>query len=355
MESAEKNKWFYWTLAGGAAFLVFLYYARNAIAPFAIAYAFAYLLDPLVDKIESKNFPRTLAIVLLLAGLFGFLFVLGIVLIPLLQLQVHQLVDNLPNYIGVVKEWIKPLLDQISGLNAARVQQFMEEGMQKFGQLPMKIIQSASTFVWKSISGLLNVLLALFNLIVIPVVMFYLLRDFDEINRRAAELIPPRYREKTLDALREIDQVMSKFVRGQLMVATLMALLYSAGLYLSGTPLSLFIGAAAGYANLVPYLGLVVGFIPAVVLSFLQHQEIMPLVGVALTFGVVQSLEGMVITPKIVGDEIGLHPVIIMLAVLVGAEFFGILGIVLAVPATAALNVLFARGLAAYKKSKMYR
>ncbi len=354
MESAEKNRWFYWTLAGGAALLVFLYYARNAIAPFAVAYALAYLLDPLVDKIESKKFPRTPAILLLLAGLFGFLFVLGIVLIPLLQLQVHQLVDNLPNYIGVVKEWIKPLLDQIAGLNAARIQQFMEEGLQKFGQLPMKVVQSASTFVWKSISGLLNVLLALFNLIVIPVVMFYLLRDFDEINRRAAELIPPRYREKALDVLREIDQVMSKFVRGQMMVATLMALLYSSGLYLSGTPLSLFIGAAAGYANLVPYLGLVVGFIPAVLLTFLQHQELMPLVGVVVTFAAVQSLEGMVITPKIVGDEIGLHPVIIMLAVLVGAEFFGILGIVLAVPATAALNVLFARGLAAYKKSKMY-
>ena len=342
-------------VAGLSVFLVLVYLARDVLAPFAIAYSLAYLFDPLVDKIESRKFSRTFSIIVLLIGFFGLIFFASILLIPLLQLQVHQLVDNLPGYIGKMQGWIKPLLDQISGLNVARLQQLINEGMEKFGQLPMKIVSSTSKFIWSSISGLLNIFMVIFNLIIIPVVMFYLLRDFDSINTKILNLIPPKYRKKALELVADIDQVISKFVRGQLMVATLMAGLYIVGLYLSGTPLSLFIGIAAGYANLVPYLGLVIGFIPALILTFLQHPEWSHLLGVLVTFGAVQTLEGMVITPRVVGEEIGLHPVVVILAVMIGAKFFGILGIVIAVPATAVLNILFIRGFKVYQESSFYK
>ena len=138
------------------------------------------------------------------------------------------------------------------------------------------------------------------------------------------------------------------------MVATLMAGLYSAGLFACGTPMSLFIGILAGYANLVPYLGLVFGFVPAAVLTYLHFHEWGPVLGVVAVFGVVQMLEGMVITPRVVGDQVGLHPVVIMLAVLVGAELFGLLGVFLAVPVAAVLNVLMRRGVGWYKKSPAY-
>jgi predicted PurR-regulated permease PerM len=118
--------------------------------------------------------------------------------------------------------------------------------------------------------------------------------------------------------------------------------------------MSLFIGILAGYANLVPYLGLVFGFVPAAVLTFLHFQEMGPVLGVVAVFGVVQMLEGMVITPRVVGDQVGLHPVAIMLAVLVGAELFGLLGVFLAVPVAAVINVLMRRGIGWYKKSPAY-
>ena len=184
--------------------------------------------------------------------------------------------------------------------------------------------------------------------------MFYLLRDFDHIVARLGRLIPPRFYSKTTEVVKEIDDVLSQFVRGQLMVATLMAILYSIGLYLCGTPLSLLIGIMAGYANLVPYLGVVVGFLPAVILTFLQTQDWVPLLGVVAVFGVVQAIEGFLITPRVVGDKVGLHPVIIMLAVLIGAELFGILGILLAVPVAAILNVLMRRGVEVYRESSAY-
>jgi predicted PurR-regulated permease PerM len=157
-----------------------------------------------------------------------------------------------------------------------------------------------------------------------------------------------------LEVFREVDGVLSEFVRGQLMVAFFMAVLYSVGLYFCGTPLGLFIGALAGLANMVPYLGLIFGLLPAVALTFLHYQQAVPLLWVLAVFGVAHGLESMFITPRVMGDRIGLHPVIIMLAVLMGAEFFGLSGILLAVPLTAVLNVLLRRGLIAYKKSSLY-
>ncbi|SVD62284.1 uncharacterized protein METZ01_LOCUS415138 [marine metagenome] len=151
-----------------------------------------------------------------------------------------------------------------------------------------------------------------------------------------------------------MDEVLAGFVRGQLMVSLIMAGLYSVGLFSCGTPMSLFIGLMAGLANLVPYLGLVLGFLPAAVLTFMQTQDWMLLLGVAGVFSVVQVLESTIITPRVVGDKIGLHPVAIMLAVLLGAEFFGLVGIITAVPAVAALNVLFNHGLKQYKSSSFY-
>jgi predicted PurR-regulated permease PerM len=239
-------------------------------------------------------------------------------------------------------------------LEPAKIQQAVNEGMKIMGELPVQLLKNLTEFLWSSLSSLFNAILVAVNLFIIPVAMFYLLRDFDHINEKIANMIPPRIRDQFVDIFKEIDRVLSRFVRGQLMVATLMAGLYSVGLFACGTPMSLFVGILAGYANLVPYLGLVFGFVPAAVLTFLQYQEWGPVLGVAAVFGVVQMLESMVITPRVVGDQVGLHPVVIMLAVLVGAELFGFLGVLIAVPVAAVINVLMRRGIGWYKNSPVY-
>jgi predicted PurR-regulated permease PerM len=354
MESAERKTNPYAVAVGVCAALFMLYLARRVLLPFAIAFTLAYLMDPLVDRLEKLKVSRTLAVILLLLGFFSLALSAGFILVPILQFQVHHLVENLPDYIGALQSWIKPFLDKVMGLDAQHIQQILNAGMRKFGELPLKLVSDVSALVWGSVSGLFNVVLLIFNVVIIPVAGFYLLRDYDRITVKIDGLIPPRHRRKVEGLVREIDGVLANFVRGQLMVAFLMASLYGIGLYLCGTPLSLLIGLVAGIANLVPYLGLVLGLVPAALLTFLQYRDVAHLLAVVGVFAVAQALEGMVITPRIVGDKIGLHPVAIMLSVLLGAEFFGFLGVLLAVPSSAVLNVLLARGLTRYKNSAFY-
>ncbi|MDH5761954.1 MAG: AI-2E family transporter [Nitrospinota bacterium] len=353
MEAKDKKLLTTFLIALAVA-LVFLYLVRRVMTPFFIAFALAYLLDPLVDKLEKWKLSRTPAVILLLA-LF-FLVTLGgtMILVPLFRVQMEHLAHNLPNYLQTLQDWGRPLIENIAWLEPGKIQAVAQEELKKMGELPVKLLGNVTEFLWSSLSGLFNAILVAVNLFIIPVAMFYLLRDFDTINTKVANMVPPRLRERFVDTFKEIDRVLSRFVRGQLMVATLMAGLYSAGLFACGTPMSLLIGILAGYANLVPYLGLVFGFVPAAVLTYLHFQEFSPILGVIAVFGIVQALEGMVITPRVVGDQVGLHPVAIMLAVLVGAELFGLLGVFLAVPVAAVINVLMRRGVGWYKKSPAY-
>ncbi len=355
MSNANGNKKLIYTLLiASVAALIFLYLTRRVVTPFIIAFALAYMMDPLVDRLESFKLSRTFAVILLLFS-FSIVTLLGvIILLPLFKIQIENLAQNLPDYMSILQGWFHPLLESLSGWDEGKMKELLNVTKDKVGALPLELIGSVTGFFWSSLTSLVNLIFLAINVFIIPVAMFYLLRDFDEIMAKIADLFPPRWRQQTVDVFRDIDRVLSKFVRGQLMVATFMAVLYSVGLYFCGTPMSLFLGILAGYANLVPYLGLVFGLIPALLLTFLQFQEIDPLLGVIAVFAVVQVLEGMVITPRVVGDQIGLHPVIIMLAVLVGAELFGVMGVVLAVPIAAILNVLMARGLLWYKKSAAY-
>ncbi|MFQ5672463.1 MAG: AI-2E family transporter [Nitrospinales bacterium] len=332
-----------------------IYVTRRVLTPFFIAFALAYLLDPLVDRLENCKIPRTAGIILLMALFFLLVFLGGVLLAPVMQAQVEKLTENVPLYVHTVQQWIAPLIEKLSAIDPAKTREILNQGMQKFGELPFKIMTATTTFLWNSLSGLVNVIFMAVNLVIIPVAMFYLLRDFDAIKDNLFTLIPPRFKEKTLDVLEEINRVLARFIRGQLMVATLMAGLYSAGLQLAGAPMSLFIGIVAGYANLVPYLGVLLGLIPASLLTYLHYQEGLPVLMVVGVFAVVQALEGMVISPRLVGGQVGLHPVALMIALLIGAEFFGLLGILLAVPVAAVLNVLAKRGLIQYKTSAFYK
>ncbi len=351
----ENNKnLFFISFAVMVGVCVVLYFSRRVVAPFFIAFALAYLLDPLVDRLASFKFSRTLSVLLLMLVFFFLALGCIIILIPIFSLQAENLAKNIPTYVGVFQQWMRPILDLISGLDSARVEEFLNEGLSRFGELPMKALQFSSKFIWGSISNLFNIILMLANLVIIPVVMFYLLRDFDSINNKLLALVPPRFQGKIKDVVLDIDQILSRFVRGQLMVAGLMGVMYSAGLFLCDTPMSLSLGMMAGLVNIVPYLGLILGLVPSILLTYIHSQEWLPVVGVVGVFAFAQAIEGMVITPRVVGDNIGLHPVAVILAVLLGGELFGLAGMILGVPGVAVLNVLLARGIVQYKMSALY-
>jgi len=333
---------------------VVLYFSRRVAAPFFIAFALAYLLDPLVDRLVTFKISRTLSVLVLMLAFF--LLALGsvILLVPILSMQAESLAKSIPTYVGAFQEWLRPVLDLIRGLDSAKIEEFLNEGLSRFGELPMKALQFSGKVIWGSISNLFNIILMLANLVIIPVVMFYLLRDFDSINEKLFRLIPPRFQAKTKDIVLEIDQVLSRFVRGQLVVAGLMGVMYSAGLFLCDTPMSLSLGMMAGLVNLVPYLGLILGLVPSAIMTYIHTQEWLPVLGVAGVFAFVQAIEGFVITPRVVGENIGLHPVAVIFAVLLGGELFGITGMILGVPVVAVLNVLLSRGIVQYKASSLY-
>jgi len=352
MTRERNTQTIYFVVVGVLLAVIFFYFSRRVLTPFFIAFAFAYLLDPVTDRLESLKISRTFSVLVLMAGVFSLVTGIGLLIFPLLKLQAEHLVSNLPNYIAIMQEWMYPLLGVVG--EPEKIQGILNRELLKVGELPLKVISSITSILWSSVAGLFSFILLLANLVIIPVVMFYLLRDYDLINKKMLSFVPARSREQVLSLIKEIDEVLAGFVRGQLMVGLIMAGLYSIGLFFCGTPMSLFIGLLAGLASLVPYLGLVFGFVPAAILTFMQTQDWVLVFGVAGVFAVVQGLEGMIITPRIVGEKIGLHPVAIILAVLLGAEFFGLVGVIVSVPVAAALNVLFTHGLNEYKSSSFY-
>ena len=352
MTRERNTQTIYFVVVGALLAVIFFYFARRVLTPFFIAFALAYLLDPVTDRLESLKISRTFSVLVLMAGVFSLVTGIGLLIFPLLKLQAEHLVSNLPNYIAIMQEWMYPLLGVVG--EPEKIQGILNRELLKVGELPLKVISSITSILWGSVAGLFSFILLLANLVIIPVVMFYLLRDYDLINKKMLSFVPARSREQVLSLIKEIDGVLAGFVRGQLMVGLIMAGLYSIGLFFCGTPMSLFIGLLAGLASLVPYLGLVFGFVPAAILTFMQTQDWVLVFGVAGVFAVVQGLEGMIITPRIVGEKIGLHPVAIILAVLLGAEFFGLVGVIVSVPVAAALNVLFTHGLNEYKSSSFY-
>lgn len=354
MEKEKSRNVFWIAVVVTLLVLGFLYLSRRVVLPFFVAFALAYLFDPLVDRMEKWKLSRTLSVVLLLLAFFLMSLGAGLLVFPMFRVQAENLTQNFPHYLEVVQNWLRPLLEKVVGMDQAKVQEILNQGLATFGEIPLKVVTGVTAFLWDSLSSLFNLILMAANLVIIPVVMFYLLRDFDTINDKILDLIPPRLRDRTVATVKEIDRVLAGFVRGQLMVALMMGVLYCIGLYFCGTPMSLFIGLMAGLANLIPYLGLVLGFVPAALLTYLHTPEWLPILGVAAVFGLVQALEGMVFTPRVVGDTIGLHPVAVILAVLLGGEFFGMLGIILGVPAVAVLNVLVKRSIVNYKKSPFF-
>ena len=352
MTRERNTQTIYFVVAGALLVVIFFYFSRRVLTPFFIAFALAYLLDPVTDRLESFKISRTFSVLVLMAGVCSLVTGIGLLIFPLLKLQAEHLVSNLPDYIAIMQEWMYPLLGVVG--EPEKIQGILNRELLKVGELPLKVISSITSILWGSVAGLFSFILLLANLVIIPVVMFYLLRDYDLINKKMLSFVPARSREQVLSLIKEIDGVLAGFVRGQLMVGLIMAGLYSIGLFFCGTPMSLFIGLLAGLASLVPYLGLVFGFVPAAILTFMQTQDWVLVFGVAGVFAVVQGLEGMIITPRIVGEKIGLHPVAIILAVLLGAEFFGLVGVIVSVPVAAALNVLFTHGLNEYKSSSFY-
>ncbi|MGH7475175.1 MAG: AI-2E family transporter [Longimicrobiales bacterium] len=334
------------------------------LAPFILALVLAYIFNPAVRWLERHRVPRSPAVLLLaLPGIV--LLVIAITLgAPALGEQVERMARQAPSAIAQAAAWLdrarlrvlnldlplvpeQALRDWIATYDAARVEQLL---------LDQK--DAIARRAWAGILGVgrgLGTVLAILGYVVLtPILAFYLLRDYETILARLRAMLPARTRAGAVDFFHEYDRLLSHFLRGQLLAATVVGILTWLGLWVLRFPYSGVVGAVAGVFNLVPYLGLIVSLIPAVLIALLSGSILASLGKVAIVFAVVQVLDGSVIGPRIVGGSVGLHPVWVMLAIAVGSFFFGFIGLLLAVPGAVLIKLLLRSALARYEHSSFY-
>jgi predicted PurR-regulated permease PerM len=322
------------------------------LTPFVVALALAYLWDPAVDRLERAGLSRTLGVCLVFLLWSLLLLVLLLVLVPLLGRQMHVVAAKVP----LAVEWFR----------TEPLPWLQREFRIEEGDIPLDRIREALIENWRSAGGLAQGLLVsatssslaligwFANLVLIPVVSFYLLRDWDLMVRWIAETLPRPWQPTAYSLARECDEVVGAFLRGQLLVMLALGVCYTVGLMLVGLDLALLIGIASGLASIVPYLGLLLGIVAASVAALLQFGDWVPLVWVAIVFTLSQMLEGMYLTPKLVGDRIGLHPVAVIFAVMAGGQLFGFTGVLLALPVSAVIMVLLRHLHGRYRGSRLY-
>ncbi len=345
------QRWWWLAIALIASVLVWL--LSPVLMPFAVAGLLAYLGSPLVGRLASMRMPRTLATVLVLSLMLLVLIALPLLAFPMLERQIALLLRNWPNYLAWVQDTLAPWLlerfdvDVRQAFNLEAVREALMQHWQLAGGMAARVL-SAVTQSW------LAVLAWLVNLVLIPVITFYLLRDWEVLLQRISALLP-RYVEPTVSGLaRECDEMLASFLRGQLWVMISLAIVYAAGLWLAGLDLALLIGIVAGAVSFVPYLGVIVGFAAAAIAGLVQFGDVSILLAVGAVFIVGQLLESLALTPLLVGDRIGLHPVAVIFAVLAGGQLFGALGVLLALPVAAVIVVLLRYAHRVYLASHLY-
>ncbi|MCO7222901.1 AI-2E family transporter [Pleionea sp. CnH1-48] len=342
-----------WWWLGAIVLLGWLVVALSPIlSPFLLGAILAYLGDPVADWLETKKIPRTWAVVIVftLFSLVGLLLLL--MMIPLLKQQA----DLFSSKSAVVSGWFetqaKPWL--VSTFDLPQGQLDFESLHDAFGEQ----IGGASGIVASLFKSLTSSGMALFgwlgNLVLVPVVTFYLLRDWDDLVARIRSLLPRHMEPVVVQLGDECDTVLSAFVRGQLMVMMALGLIYSIGLWMVGLDVALLAGFIAGLASIVPYLGFIIGILFASIAALIQFGDASILLFVAIVFIVGQMLEGMVLTPLLVGDKIGLHPVAVIFAILAGGQLFGFTGVLLALPVAAVIMVLLRHAHDKYLGSVLY-
>ena len=329
-----------------------LYLLSPILTPFVLSALLAYLGDPLADRLEARGLNRTLAVALVFSILFLLLMVLLLLLIPRIEAQISQLLQKLPDYFAWLRGTALPYLQSIlpgdsQGLDLDLLQETLRKHWRDAGGL--------AAGLWTSVSGSGIALLGLIaNIVLVPVLTFYLLRDWDRLIAGVQALLPRRSEPTVSRLASEADEVLGAFLRGQLMVMFSLGIIYTTGLWLVGLELALLIGMFAGLVSFVPYLGLIVGIFIAGLASILQSQGVADLPWVVLVFVVGQLLEGSVLTPRLVGERIGLHPVAVIFAIMAGGQLFGFFGILLALPVAAVSMVLVRYLVQSYRSSALY-
>jgi len=342
-----------WWLAGFAIAGLILHMLSAILLPFVAGMAVAYFLDPVADRLEAKGLSRALATTVITLAFFAGVAGVIAILLPLLQHQIVGLVKLAPEVFAHFRAWVEPYLAELQLHLPATDSQEVRDAASKYGS---KVLQWATNLIGSVWSGGLAFLNLLSLALITPIVSFYLLREWDQIIAWVDSYLPRDAAPEIRAQAKRIDETMAGFIRGQASVCLTLAALYGIGLTIVGLNSGLLVGIAAGFVSFIPYFGAASGFIVGMAIAFFQFglEGWGHLAAVAGVFLLGQTLESYVLTPRLVGDKVGLHPLWIIFALMAGGALFGFTGVLLAVPAAAVIGVLVRYALGRYKRSALY-
>lgn len=351
MIPADTRRWQMVALVALFGYLLWL--LAPVLTPFVIAALLAWLGDPLVDRIERAGRSRTIGVLLVFTLMLLMIALILILLIPMLEREIGRLFTSLPAYRDWFMQKVVPWIEQKTRIEVrdyidpAYLIEMIKQYWQEAGGVAANVLGTVSR------SGF-AVLAWLANIVLVPIVTFYFLRDWDLMVEQVRRLLPRDVEPTVVKLARESDAVLGGFLRGQLSVMVALGTIYAVGLWLVGIDLAFLIGLVAGLISFVPYLGTFVGMAMAVIAALVQHGDWLHVALVLTVFGAGQMLEGYVLTPKLVGDRIGLPPVAVIFAVMAGGQLFGFLGVLLALPVAAVTMVLLRYLHERYTASELY-
>lgn len=346
----QNYKWLFWTI------LFFMlcgltYLLRSVLLPFAAGIILGYLFDPWASYLEKKGINRTFATLLVLIAAILIFIPIVAILLNIIDVQLNRFLQVLPDYIAALSKKIEPVIIDLQD----RLPNF---DMEKFRSSIHASLSDNLKIIGVMLRKILTKSFALFNLLslilITPVVTFYMLRDWDRFVAMVDSLLPRKSKKSIRKQAKEIDKTLAGFIRGQISVCLLLGTYYGLGLYLIGLDLGVVIGLLAGILSFIPYVGSITGFVLSILMATAQFNDILPIILVIAVFVSGQFIEGNFLTPKLVGKNIGLHPVWVMFALLSGGVLLGFLGLLIAVPTAAVIGVLIRHAIDNYKHSNLY-
>lgn len=346
-----------WGIGVFAVFLIAAWKLENLATLLLLSFLCAYVLNPLVSRLERLRFlNRAAAVVITLIGFSACFLALLFVVLPEVIHEFRQFLGGLPQYLTRLETVAVPWVEEQLGIT---VPLSISEAVDQFGQeindLTPKMLGWATSFAATLFGGTFSMAAKVAAVFMFPMFLFFLLKDYKVVVGTVDGLIPPRNKKNLHELASQIDKSLSAFLHGQFMVMLVLGTLYAVGYSVVGIPVAIGVGLVTGILCFIPYFGAATGFVLALLLSLLAQKGIGTVAGVAIVFGTVQLLDAVLITPRIIGGQLGLSPLWIIIALMAGGELFGFFGILLAVPTTAVLKVLTSHSIKRYKNSSIYR
>jgi len=344
----------FYVVLGVVASGYLLYWLRSVLTPLFLAFSIAYVLDPVIDRFEAWKVPRPAGIAIVLVVLLGAISAFVALVLPEVASDLATVASELPGKISALMVSAEPWLTA----HGVHVPHTTTEWMEKLGananDFASSLLAPAGGVLTALVARSFSVAGSVVAALVVPVLSVYLLNDFDRITAGVRGHLPRRYRRVVTEYAQEIDRALSHFVRGQLTVMAIMAVLYGTAYSILGVRLALPIGLISGTLSFIPYLGSAFALISGLLMSLLGGFNAGQLVGVVIAYAIVQTLEGFVIAPRVMGKTVGIPDMWVLIALFVGGEIFGFLGVLLAVPTAAVIKIFLARAVDIYHESDLY-